>query len=150
MVGYWTAHLASTCLVTMLYTGLVVSTANKVPVFWDSSRQMQELGGCHQTWLAGKNTLKLDMFPIQMPIDGAFLSHAWWHRRVNPAIYSYDLLLRFYISHYIYLGSPLPFVFGVVCKTPLFWVRLILFGVVSCKKGLLSSKQVLAIYTKHY
>jgi hypothetical protein len=35
----------------------------------------------------------------------------------------------------IYLESPLPFVFGVVCKTHLFWVRLILFGVVSCKKA---------------
>ena len=54
------------------------------------------------------------------------------------------------IYAYIYLESPLPFVFGVVCKTPLFWVRLILFGAVSCKKSLLSSKQVLAIYTKHY
>ena len=44
------------------------------------------------------------------------------------------LFLFLYI--YISLESPLPFVFGVVCKTHLFWVRLILFGVVSCKKGL--------------
>ena len=61
-----------------------------------------------------------------------------------------ELLVAAIHNRYIYLESPLPFVFGVVCKTPLFWVRLILFGVVSCKKDLLSSKQVLAIYTKHY
>ena len=48
----------------------------------------------------------------------------------------------------MHLESPLPFVFGVVCKTPLFGLFSILVWVVSCKKGLLSSKQVLAIYTK--
>ena len=46
----------------------------------------------------------------------------------------------------MYTESPLPFVFGVVCKTPLFWVLSILFGVVSCKKGLLSSKQLVGIH----
>ena len=51
---------------------------------------------------------------------------------------------------YGYLESPLPFVFGVVCKTPLFWVLSILFGVVSCKKGLFSSKQLVGIYTMLY
>ena len=57
-----------------------------------------------------------------------------------------------YLCMYIYIipGVSTTLRFGVVCKTPLFWVRLILFGVVSCKKGLLYSKQVLAIYTKHY
>ena len=55
-----------------------------------------------------------------------------------------------FIYIYIYLKSPLPFVFGVVCKTPLFWVLSILFGVVSCKKGLLSSKQLVGIYTMLY
>ena len=50
----------------------------------------------------------------------------------------------------MYLESPLPFVFGVVCKTPLFWVLSILFGIVSCKKGLLSSKQLVGIYTMLY
>ena len=51
----------------------------------------------------------------------------------------------------IYLGSPLiTLCFWVICKSPFLGVRLILFGVVSRKKGLLSSKQVLAIYTIDY
>jgi len=60
---------------------------------------------------------------------------------------SYDMVMYVdngcYYNHdiYMYLEALLPL---------MFWVLLILFGVVSCKKGILSSKQVLAIYTKHY
>ena len=55
--------------------------------------------------------------------------------------------LHKYVITCAYLRVYIP---GVSTNYPFFWVRLILFGVVSRKKGLLSSKQVLAIYTIDY
>ena len=75
-----------------------------------------------------------------------------WRMLGNNMARFYEWTISMYVYIYIYVipGVSTTLRFGVVCKTPLFWVRLILFGVVSCKKGLLYSKQVLAIYTKHY